>query len=133
MKYLISYLSTGIFLLVIDYIWLGIVTKDYFSKQLAHLMADEVNMSIAAIFYVLYPIAVMVFVIFPALEKGSWSHAAIYGAFLGFIVYMTYDVTNAATLKDWPHQMSFIDVAWGTFVTSATALVGYYATSLFVK
>ena len=37
---------------------------------------------------------------------------------------MTYDLTNLATLRDWPLGLSFIDTAWGCFATGLAATVG---------
>ena len=51
------------------------------------------------------------------------------GAFLGFFAYATYDLTNQATLKDWPWKLSVIDIAWGT--TLAT-IVSYFVIELYL-
>lgn len=133
MKFLIAYLVTAIVFLVIDYIWLGIVMKDYFQTQLSHLMADEVNLSIAALFYLFYAAGVVFLCINPALETGNWSKALINGAVLGFLAYGAYDITNMATLRDWPITMSIIDISWGTGLTAISAVAGYFATNAYLN
>jgi len=133
MKFLIAYFVTALVFLIIDYIWLGFVMKDYFQSQLKHLMADEVNFSIAALFYLFYAAGVVYLCINPALVEGDWTKALINGAILGFLAYGAYDVTNAATLRDWPIPMSIIDVAWGTGLTALSAVAGYFAVSNYLS
>lgn len=131
MKFLVAYLTVAVVFLVIDYIWLGFIMKDYFQTQLAHLMADEVKMGIAALFYLIFAAGVVLFCVYPALETGSIVKAALLGGALGFLAYGTYDVTNMATLRDWPVMMSVIDVSWGTGLTALCAAAGYWVTNHF--
>lgn len=133
MKFLIAYFATAIVFLVIDYIWLGFVMKDYFQSQLSHLMADEVNLTIAALFYLFYAAGVVFLCVNPALDSGDWTKALINGAILGFLAYGAYDVTNMATLRDWPITMSVIDVAWGTGLTALSAIAGYFAVHTYLN
>ena len=133
MKFLIAYFVTALVFLIIDYIWLGFVMKDYFQSQLKHLMADEVNFSIAALFYLFYAAGVVYLCINPALLEGNWTKALLNGAVLGFLAYGAYDVTNAATLKDWPITLSIIDVAWGTALTALSATAGYFAVNAYIS
>jgi len=67
----------------------------------------------------------VVFVVVPALEKGSWVRALLFGALFGLITYATYDLTNLATLKDWPLVVTVVDLIWGT-VLAASVSVGTY-------
>lgn len=133
MSFLIAYGVVVVSFLVIDYIWLGILMKDFLHNQLGHLMVDEVNFGIAALFYLFYATGIVVFAVNPALSGGGWMKAALLGGFLGFLAYGTYDVTNAATLKDWPMLMSVIDVAWGTTLTAFTATLGYFVTKMVIS
>jgi uncharacterized membrane protein len=131
MKFLIAYLITAAVFLIIDYIWLGYVMKDYFQNALGHLMADDVNLTVAALFYLFYAAGIVLLCVQPAMNDGGWVKAMYLGAALGFLAYGTYDVTNMATLKDWPVMMSVIDVSWGTGLTALSAAAGYYFTNLF--
>jgi len=133
MKFLVAYLVTAIVFLVIDYLWLGVLMKDYFQSQLNHLMADDVNLAIAALFYLFYAAGIVWLCINPALESSDWSKALINGAILGFLAYGTYDITNMATLKDWPVNMSIIDVTWGTGLTALSSVSGYFAVNAYMN
>jgi len=133
MKFLIAYLVTAAVFLVIDYIWLGAIMKDYFQTELSHLMADEVNLSIAALFYLFYAAGIVVLCINPALESGGWTRAIMNGAILGFLAYGTYDITNMATLREWPTMLSVIDVTWGTGLTALSSVAGYFAVHLYLN
>lgn len=110
---------------VIDIIWLGLVAKNLYKDWIGHLMAPRTNWLAAMIFYVLYIVFIVIFVLLPADQKHSISYAMIYGALFGFITYATYDLTNLATLKDWPVTMSIVDITWGTFLGFSVSTLSY--------
>lgn len=118
---LVRYLvTTGVFLLI-DIAWLALIAPKLYKANIGHLMADKPNLPAAGVFYLLYIAALLFFVIDPALVKGSAWQAVWTGAFLGLVMYATYDLTNLATMKDWPLKITAIDLAWGTFITAATS------------
>lgn len=126
-KYLILIALTFVVFLVLDLVWLVKISPKFYKKNIGHLMADKVNYAPAAIFYLAFIIAITIFVIGPAYVGGlGWSHALIYGALFGFITYGTYDLTNFATLKKWPLNVTLADIVWGTSVSTATAISVYY-------
>ncbi len=133
MKFIIAYFATALVFLVIDYIWLGYIAKDMFQSSLSHLMADEPNLAIAGLFYLFYAAGIVYFCVNPAINGGSWTTALLNGAILGFLAYGTYDVTNAATLRDWPIMTSVIDTTFGTFLTASSALSGYFAAKWYLS
>ena len=67
----------------------------------------------------------MIFAISPALDTGRWATALIHGALFGLFAYATYDLSNQATLRNWPMTITLIDVSWGTTVTAVSAAAGY--------
>ena len=129
MTYVIAYLATATLFLGVDTVWLGVVARTFYVRQIGHLMADTPRLWIAAAFYAVYVIGILVFAVLPALSEGSWQIALFYGALFGFFAYATYDLTNMATLRDWPIAMVVVDVAWGTALTGLSALGGYLITS----
>ena len=129
MKYIIAYLVVATVFLVIDYFWLSYVMKDMFDKHVGHLLAENFNIAVAAIFYLIFGAGIVLFCVAPALASGSWLLALGYGAVFGFLTYGTYDATNLATLKDWPVFLAVIDTAWGTALTAISALAGYLVVS----
>lgn len=131
MNYLIAYLSTTIIFLVIDALWLGVVAKKFYAEQLGDLMAENIKFHIAAVFYLVYTIGIVVFAIMPALAADKILLAAGYGALFGFLAYGTYDLTNMATIRNWPTMVSVVDIIWGTSITSASATLGYLITRQF--
>lgn len=124
--FLKAWAGTALFILAIDAVWLGLVARGFYARQLGDLMLDQPRLSIAAIFYVMYSAVVVLLASAPAFRSGSLQEALIYGAILGFAAYGTYDITNMATLKNWPVVMSVVDMAWGTLLTSAAAAVGFW-------
>lgn len=127
-KYLAAYGLTFLVFLVVDIIYLGFIAKDLYSKHIGFLMAEKVNWPAAIIFYLLFVLAIFIFVINPAIEKDSWQTALLYGAFFGFITYATYDLTNLATLKGWPVRIVIYDMLWGTVLAAIVGTTGFYIT-----
>jgi uncharacterized membrane protein len=110
---------------VIDMVWLGLVAKKFYQEQIGFLMKPSINWLAAIIFYLLFIAGLVIFVISPAVEKHSWVHALIFGALFGLITYATYDLTNLATLKDWPILVTVVDLIWGTVLASSISLITY--------
>ena len=106
------YLVTTVVFFLVDIVWLGFISKNLYSKYLGHLMAPRVNWIAALIFYALFIVGLMFFVINPALAKKSLSYAIVAGGLFGLIVYSTYDLTNLATIKDWPLNITIIDIMY---------------------
>lgn len=119
------YLLTVVVFFVVDIIWLGFISKNLYKNYLGHLMAPQVNWPAAIVFYLLFIAGLIFFVIDPALVRESLWYAVLAGGFFGLITYATYDLTNLATLKDWPLTITVIDLAWGTFLNAATAGITY--------
>ena len=111
---------------VIDMTWLVLVAKKFYQQQIGFLMKPDINWFAAIIFYLLFIAGLVLFVISPAVEKHSWVHALIFGALFGLISYATYDLTNLATLKDWPVIVTVVDLIWGTVLASAISVITYF-------
>jgi len=109
--------------LVIVIVWLTVISPKLYKAHIGHLMADKPTLPAAGVFYVIYIAALLFFVINPAIDKRSVWQALWTGAFLGLAMYATYDLTNQATMKDWPVTITLIDLAWGTFITAATSAI----------
>jgi uncharacterized membrane protein len=110
----------------IDMIWLGLVAKDFYRSQVGFLMKPDINWTAAIIFYLLFIVGLVLFVITPAIEKGSWTHAVVFGALFGLITYATYDLTNLATLRDWPLVVTIVDLGWGAVLAASVSTVTYF-------
>jgi uncharacterized membrane protein len=65
----------------------------------------------------------------PAVGKNSWVHALSFGALFGLIAYATYDLTNLATLKDWPLIVTIVDLAWGAVLAGSVSTVTFFIAS----
>jgi uncharacterized membrane protein len=110
---------------VIDMVWLVVVAKNFYQRQIGFLMKPDINWFAAIVFYLLFIAGLVIFVISPAVEKQSWTHALIYGALFGLITYATYDLTNLATLKDWPLLVTVVDLIWGAVLASSISIITY--------
>lgn len=125
-KLMVSYGLTAIVFFAVDMAWLGFIAKNIYRKYLGSFLSDKVNWPAAVIFYLLFIMGIFYFAILPAIEKNSVAKAIISGALFGFFTYATYDLTNLATLKDWPLPIVFIDVLWGAVLTSVVGTAGFY-------
>jgi len=111
---------------VIDMIWLVLVARNFYKEQIGFIMKPEINWVAAILFYLLFIAGLVVFVISPAVEKRTWIHALGYGALFGLVTYATYDLTNLATLKEWPLKVTIIDLIWGALLASSVSVVTYF-------
>jgi len=119
------YFLTFVIFMGIDMVWLGVISKKLYADKLGYLMASKVNWVAAIIFYLLFIIGLLFFVLYPALQKGSWTYALLAGLFFGLVTYATYDLTNLATIKDWPLLITIIDLIWGSFISGTTSVLAY--------
>jgi uncharacterized membrane protein len=110
---------------VVDLIWLGLVAKDLYQKEIGTLLKPDVNWVAAIIFYLLFILGLVIFVINPAVEAGSLAKAMMLGAFFGLVTYATYDLTNLATMRDFTLKITAIDLTWGTFLGFITSTLTY--------
>jgi uncharacterized membrane protein len=127
------YGTTFLVFLILDSVWLGLISPRLYQEQIGHLLAPEVNWMAAAIFYILFIAGLVYFAVKPAIEQDSWKAAVKNGAFFGLVCYATYDLTNQATMRDWPLMITAIDLMWGTFICGVSALVSFFTVSKFVK
>ena len=109
----------------IDMVWLGLVAKDFYREQIGSLMRSPVNWPAAIVFYLLFILGLVVFVIAPAMDRDSWARALLYGVLFGLITYATYDLTNLATIRDWPLLLTVVDLIWGMVLAAAVSVITY--------
>jgi uncharacterized membrane protein len=124
--YLKLYALTVPVFFIIDLIWLGVVAKGFYQKNLKFILSPNVNWTAAIIFYLMYIAGILIFAVVPGVAKDSLRHAALWGALFGFFTYATYDLTNLALLKDWPLNIVIIDILWGVVLCTIVATLSFY-------
>ena len=112
------YLIAVVVFVILDAIWLGIISRNLYSKYLGYIMTETPNWIAAIIFYLLFIVGIVVFVVFPGIEEKNLWISFGKAALFGLVTYATYDLTNLATIKSWPIQITIIDLIWGTFLSS---------------
>lgn len=125
MKLVLHFGVSFMVFIAVDLVWLGFIAKNLYANALGHLMSSKVNWTAALIFYVLFVIGLLYFVIEPALKDQNITRLIISAALFGFMTYATYDLTNLATLKNWPLYITLIDLAWGTTLSTVVSLISY--------
>ena len=121
LKYWAAYAGTAVVMIAIDLVWLGLIAKPWYQQGIGHLMAAEPNWTAGALFYLLYPVGLLLFAVVPGLADTGWGKTALLG---GLFAYATYDLTNLATLRNWPLWLALLDMAWGTGVSAIAATAG---------
>ena len=127
MYYIKLYAVTLIAFFAIDMLWLGVVARGFYRKHLGFLMAPSPNWAAAIIFYLLFIGGILFFVLLPGLAEKSLQATLVRAALYGLITYATYDLTNLATLKDWPLTMTIVDIVWGIVLSTSVSAIGYAA------
>ena len=120
--FVMYFIALAIFFLI-DMIWLVVVAKGFYRRHLGSMLSPKVNWAAAILFYLLFIVGLVVFVIKPALVGGEPLKALFLGALFGLISYATYDLTNLATLKDWPLVVTVIDLIWGSVLGGAVSFI----------
>ena len=120
-----SYLVALVVLAILDALWLGVVSREFYKARLGQMLLDKPIWSVAVLFYLIHAVGIAVFAVPLALNAGTWTSALLYGGLFGFCVYAAYDLTNLATLRGWPMAVSAVDLAWGAVVTAAATLVAF--------
>lgn len=115
----------GVFL-VVEGAWLGLIAKNFYQKELGFLMSDSPKLIPTAMFALVFVAGLVFFVINPALAKDSWKYALLAGLFFGLVCYATYDLTNLATIKDWPFIVSAVDLVWGSVMSASVSAISYF-------
>ena len=124
--YLKLYALTVPVFFIIDLIWLGVVARGFYQKNLKYILSPNVNWTAAIIFYLMYIAGIRIFAVLPGIAKDSVRHAALWGALFGFFTYATYDLTNLALLKDWPLNIVVVDILWGMVLCTVVSTLSFY-------
>lgn len=133
MRYFIAYLAAGAAFLLLDSIWLGMMSAYLYRPEIgAILLPDGFRMVPAVLFYLSYIGGIIFFAVRPAMMAGHWRPALVNGMVLGLLCYMTYDLTNYATLAVWSLKVTIYDLVWGMVVTGISAFCGYFGAAVFI-
>ena len=133
MKYLIYYLTTLAVCVAVDFAWLSTTTSRLYRPAMGDMLAAKPDLIAAAAFYLLYAAGVTIFVGAPALKTGKWTDVPRMGVLFGLFCYMTYDLTNQATLRSWAIQLTLADIAWGMFLTALAGTAAFFVTRAVAK
>jgi len=132
MTYGVGYLAAMVTMVAVDMVWLGLMAPRLYKPTLGDIMLSGFNLPPAILFYLLYPVGLVIFAVNPALKSGSVGTALIYGALFGLFTYATYDLTNQATLRNWTAQLTIVDMTWGAVLAAIASAVSFWVVTKFV-
>jgi uncharacterized membrane protein len=121
------YAITLIGFLAIDMIWLGLIARGFYREHLGYLMSEKPNWMAAIVFYLLFILGLLIFVVVPSLQADSWGKLLFLAAMFGLITYATYDLTNMATVRNWPWIVTVVDVTWGIVLSTSVSCISFLA------
>ena len=121
------YIFTLIIFLLLDSLWISVIANKFYKEQIGYLLSSTPNLPAAALFYCLYIVGLLIFVVGPSLKSKSKSvvQVAFLGGLFGLFAYCTYDLTNFATIKDWPLQLTLVDILWGYILSGVVSAASY--------
>ncbi|WP_457424765.1 DUF2177 family protein [Roseateles sp. P5_E7] len=123
------YLAALIVMGVLDALWLGLIAKDFYRQQIGAQMVEQIRWAPALVFYLAYPAALVALALFPAGQ--SFGMQVARAALVGLVAYGVYDLTNAATLRQWPLKLVLADTAWGVFASTAAGAAAAWVAQRF--
>jgi len=125
----IAFAVTAVVFLILDAIWLGVISRNLYQREIGDLLVPKPNFGAAAVFYVIYIAGLVYFCVVPGVAGQSALRGLVNGAVFGIVAYATYDLTNLATLKGWSTTLVFIDVAWGAVASAIASAVAVAVTT----
>ncbi len=125
MKPVWIYLIATVAFFAIDMLWLGLIARNFYRDKLGFIFTGDVRWPAAIVFYLLYIGGILYFAVNPALEAASLQKALINGALFGLMCYATYDLTNMATIQQWPLVVVVVDIIWGIVLTGSVSAITY--------
>jgi uncharacterized membrane protein len=125
---IVAFAVTAVVFLILDAIWLGVISRNLYQREIGDLLLPKPNFGAAAFFYVIYIAGLVYFCVIPGFTGQSAMRGLVNGAVFGIVAYATYDLTNLATLKGWSTTIVFIDIAWGAVASAAASAAGVAVT-----
>ncbi|WP_063771271.1 DUF2177 family protein [Caballeronia sordidicola] len=126
---IVAFAVTAVVFLVLDAIWLGVISRNLYQREIGELLLPKPNLGAAAVFYVIYIVGLVYFCVVPGVAGQSALRGLLNGAMFGIVAYATYDLTNLATLKGWSTELVFIDIAWGAIASAIASAVAVAITT----
>lgn len=125
-NYFKSLLVSLIVLIFIETVWMIMVENNFYSNFIGHLMSNDINWLSEIFLSILFTVALVYFVVDPAVRDDDIQKLLISAVLFGLIAYGTYDLTNFSMLREWPLSITVIDMLWGTCMTVLTSLISYF-------
>jgi uncharacterized membrane protein len=125
LKIFYTYILSVPIIFAFDLAWLGLFAKEFYVRQMSPLVQIKFYWPAVVLFYLLYFAGIFIFALYPNLETRDLQKTLLTAAMFGFFCYMTYDLTNLATLKNWPIKLVMVDILWGMTLSTFTAFVAY--------
>jgi len=131
--FFLTLIGMFISVIILDYLWLGIITKKFIISQFGSLIKLEngnikINLSVGLITWMIIALGCLVFVVMPS---ETIKNAIMFGALFGFVTYSIYDLTNLTFISNYPIKFTLVDIVWGTIICSLTSGIGFYLKNYF--
>ena len=128
-RYAALYLVTLLVIVPLDFLFLGVVARDFFTSQVGNMLG-EIKLAPAVLFYLLYVVGIIIFV-----SGGAHANAQstlLYGALFGLFCYATFDLTSLSLLRHWSWPVAIVDISWGAVVTAVSSTAALFVANWLV-
>lgn len=128
-------ISVVIFILL-DMLWLAVIAQNLYFRQMSYLASIDngrimFNLPVGILAQVIIALGLAVFISLALMVDNRLVAALGTGAFAGFVLYCTYDLTNLSFIKGYPVFISVVDIAWGTVQGFLAGCYVFYLTRFF--
>ena len=124
---LLAYGTSLVVLVLLDLAWLRYASDAVFQPEVGEMLTSKPNFVAAGLFYLFFAAGLVYFAVLPGVRAASFATVLLNGAILGFLAYMTFELTSLAILKLWSVKVAIIDIAWGIFASAVSAAAGFAA------
>lgn len=124
--FLYSWVLLLVMIVFMDLVWFGMTIDSFYKPNLSHIVSSNFKYHVAVVFYILYSFGIAYLIIIPNFHLNSsvWQIMSA-GFVMGFVTYSAYNLTNQATIENWPIVVTVIDTFWGTTLTATVSSITY--------
>lgn len=124
---LYSWAIIFISIITLDLIWFRVMSERFYMTHLQYIISRNFNYIIASIFYIVYSFALSYLVIIPNVQlNNAVFYVSVSGFVMGVSSYSAYNLTNQATITNWPILVTLVDTCWGGVITSFSTSFCYF-------
>lgn len=129
-QYLVAFITAFLTLAILDTLYITLGGYNRYKKNLGGLLRLPLNWVPTVPLYFISIAGFVYFAIRPALIVDDLLLSILNSMFLGLLFFSFYELTNLATLKNWPLKFALMEIAWGVFASAFIGASAFLAVKL---